>query len=153
MLPLGGVWGQGMSPVTSLRSSGVDVHTAQPENVRTSQLQVGETYLLSTQLACLTGFFYDYFFILSPVRQYSCLLEILPWAASSAEEKRGWREDGDHPLTLPWGGHLSPSPLPTLLPPLPFNRNILLREFSEGPLPLQLSHPLRITGRLFDRSG
>lgn len=53
---LGGVWGQEMSPVTSLRSSAVDVHTAQPENVRTSQLQVGETYLLSTQLACLTGF-------------------------------------------------------------------------------------------------
>lgn len=62
MLLLGGVWSQGMSLVTSLSSSGVDVHTAQPENVRTSQLQVGETYLLSTQLACLTGFFfYDYF--------------------------------------------------------------------------------------------
>lgn len=35
----------------------VDVHAVQPENERASQLQVGETYLLSTELACLTGFF------------------------------------------------------------------------------------------------
>lgn len=34
----------------------VDVHAVQPENERASQLQVGETYLLSTELACLTGF-------------------------------------------------------------------------------------------------
>lgn len=34
----------------------VDVHTVQPENERASQLQVGETYLLCTDLACLTGF-------------------------------------------------------------------------------------------------